>query len=109
MVKVMRQLPCVLTMGCVIHIAFLLFGVTLPVFEYVAVIFFDYMMYLLSREFEFCLLHKLQILYVALIFTCIFLQKWDIFGEALNAFRWLFFILGLALLAVTAYKKNCNG
>lgn len=103
--KSIEDLPALLVLGCVIHVSLLLLGVELPVFEYIAVLVFDVFLYLFSVGFELCFLHRLQVYYVALMFTCIFLNKWGVFGRYLTAARWIVLILGLLLLILTIIKR----
>lgn len=65
-------------------------------------------MILLSIKFNFCLLHKAMIVYMALMTLCICLQRLDLFGESLTLFRVVMFAFGvvLAVLALTKGKDD---
>lgn len=112
--RAMMDMPAIGCWALTVHVGLLLLGVNLPVAEFVVVVAFDALLYILSREFRLCLLHRCLVFYIAAMFTCMFLQKLDVFGNSLNYFRWGMFVTGvvLSLWAIIKNPRNrecCNG
>lgn len=101
LVWAMKYIPVIGTIVYTLHVGLLLLGYDLHLAEYLVGFSVDVtiLLFLLSNEFDFCLLHKCLIGYVTLVDVCILLRRCGLFDKCLYPLRVIVFIMGLALIA----------
>lgn len=111
-VKGIKYIPILSTILLTVHVGFLLLGIEEIYTEWLSVlllVLLVLLMVLLSVRFNFCVLHKLLILYMTIMTCCVCVQRLDGFGDALNSFRIVLFAIGAALSGIAIYKINEDG
>jgi len=99
LVWAMKYIPVIGTIVYTIHAGLLLMGQNMLLAEFLVIVLnVSVLVWMLSTEFHFCLLHKCLIGYVTLFNVCILLQRLDLFGAFLVPARWIMFVLGIILM-----------
>lgn len=102
-----KYIPLLCTVLLVLREGLQLLGYYEPITAALAVILNVVLLILLSVRFSFCNLHKAMIIYMALMTLCICVQKYDVFGKALDIVRLSLFAIGVGLISLAIFKK-CN-
>lgn len=112
----LRYIPVVNAFLMLCHVLMLLLGISSPNCEFVSGISVSVLIaaWLASKAHCFCYLHRLFIYYAFAVYFCIFIQRWDAFGEFIEEARFIMFILGSLLFIYTfshlkAFNHGCRG
>ena len=108
-VKGINYVPLLSTILLTIHVGLLLVGIRGIVTEVASILLLVLLTILLSVRFNFCILHKLLILYMTIMTICVCIQRFNGFGVTLTSFRVLVFALGVVLSGLAIYKINEDG
>ena len=99
-----KYIPLICTVLMTLHVGLLLAGIYEPITVALSAILILTLFILLSLRFNFCLLHKMMIMFLILSAACICLQKYDVFGGILGFVRVLLFGFGCAILGLAFIK-----
>lgn len=103
-----KYIPVIATILITLHIALLLLGIYEPITMSIAVILLLILLVLLSIRFNFCILHKILVIYMALMALCICIEKFHGFGAALLPARLIMFGAGCVLCVLLIIKLHRN-
>lgn len=101
-----KFIPVISVMLLTLHVGLLLCGWHEVITVGLSAVLLVTLLILLSIRFNFCMLHKALIAYMAVMTLCICIQRMDGFGQALTIFRTIMFMLGLILSYLAVKKFN---
>lgn len=101
-----KYIPVIAAMTYALHTGLLLMGVDLYYAEALVHLLVNLLLWHLSKEFGFCILHKHLIAYVILVDMCIVVQRLNLWGSFLVPARIIVFVIGVALGIWVLLKRN---
>lgn len=104
----LKYVPIIGTILMTLHVAALLLGYKLFIFELSVLTIVTLMVILWSKVFKFCLIHRLSSLYTIAVLWCCYIERYIGFGKYLQILRVIFLYLGIILLILLTIKYAKN-
>ena len=105
---IVKYLPIASALVMLVHVVFLLMGISVPVAEitFGTSVYGCILMLFTSHGFGFCWLHRQFIVYTFIMTMCIHYQRTTGFGQFHLLAQWIMCIYGLILFALLIHKKG---
>lgn len=104
----LKYVPIMGTILMTLHVAALLLGYKLFIFELSVLTIVTLMVMLWSKVFKFCLIHRLSSLYTITVLWCCYIERYIGFGKHLQILRVIFLYIGIILLILLTIKYAKN-